>query len=371
MPHSSAKLLIVDDLEENLQLLGQLLSSEGYDLTFAMDAATAFDRAKASPPDLILLDIFLPDASGFEVAERFRTDAALLGVPIIFLTSANDPSTVQRAFACGGVDFVSKPFDPEELLARVKTHVLLKRTRDRLFRLVEERNRLMSVLAHDLRNPVSAIKMATHLLAENMVKDAKRRHELNLTIKSSVKMVEQLIETHLENAVQSQRINQLTPKSFSLTPLLRDLVPPFGLRASEKEIELKIDLTEPEKMPQVLADPLALRQIIENFLSNALKFSAARTSVWLTCKCLDSHLAEVAIADEGPGLSEEDLHRLWSPFARLSARPTGGEASTGLGLSIVKELAGRMNCEVGCDNERPTGARFWIRIPIAADSASN
>lgn len=362
MPHTSASILIIDDLEENLQLLGQLLSADGYSLTFAMNAETAMTRAKAAPPDLVLLDIYLPDISGFELMERLRAEPALMGIPVIFLTSANDPETINRAFASGGVDFVSKPFDHDELLARVKTHVVLKRTRDRLHRLIEERNRLMSVLAHDLRNPVTAIKMASHLLGQNLVSDPKRRQDLHASIDSSVRMVEELIETHLETTVEAQRIHRLVRKPVNLVPLLRDLLPPFGLRASEKEIDLQVELPEGGDALRVVADPLALRQVMENFLSNALKFSPSGTTVRLDLKPGHGEV-EISISDEGPGLSHEDVKRLWSPFARLSARPTGGEASTGLGLSIVKELADRMHCEVGCETEREVGARFWIRLP--------
>lgn len=362
MPDTTGRLLIVDDLENNLQLLGQLLSTEGYELAFALDGETALERAIASPPDLVLLDLFLPGKSGFEVVQSFRQHPSLAGIPVIFLTSANDSETATKAFAAGAVDFVSKPFDHRELLARVRTHMALKNTRDRLGKLVEERNRLMDVLAHDLRNSLSSLKLSTYLLGSGKITDPNKRTELNETVTSSLQMMESLIQSHLEAAAEAQRSTQLRLRTFDLKRFLDDVVSTQRLRASEKEITLTIALPSEEAPLSVHADPLGTRQVLENFLSNAIKFSPPDSSVQLAVVQAASSVI-LRIQDEGPGLTEADQQGLWAPFARLSAQPTGGESSTGLGLSIVKEIAEKMQCRVGCESEPGKGACFWIELP--------
>src|SRR5262245_30053313 len=171
---SKSLVLVVDDISKNLQVVGTLLRKEGYRIVPATSGAQALERVRAETPDLILLDLMMPEMDGLEVCRRLKADSATRSIPVIFLTASNEMEHLVSAFEVGAVDYVTKPFNPPELLARVRTHLELKHARDtivrygqELGRLNEEKNEFMGIAAHDLRNPLSAIKGFSEMIVEN------------------------------------------------------------------------------------------------------------------------------------------------------------------------------------------------------------
>ena len=158
-------ILVVDDISKNLQVVGTLLRKEGYRIVPATSGAQALERVRAETPDLILLDLMMPDMDGLEVCRRLKADPSTLSIPVIFLTASNEMEHLVQGFEVGAVDYVTKPFNPPELLARVRTHLELKHARDTIVRygqelslLNEEKNEFMGIAAHDLRSPLGTIQ---------------------------------------------------------------------------------------------------------------------------------------------------------------------------------------------------------------------
>jgi two-component system sensor histidine kinase/response regulator len=161
---TAARILVVDDQPANLRVVGMLLSRQGYQVVTADSGPKALEICETDPPDLVLLDMMMPGMDGFQVLEEMRAGAAPPSVPVVFVTAAQDRDLLLRAFDAGAVDYVTKPFLPEELLARVSAHVGLKLTRDRLERVAREREELVNLVAHDLKNPLSSVLFASEIL---------------------------------------------------------------------------------------------------------------------------------------------------------------------------------------------------------------
>lgn len=362
MAQSAGTIFVVDDLERNLQIVGDLLTRHRYDVVLAQDGETALKKAESRTPDLILLDLYMPGMSGLDVIQHLKSRPSWMAVPVIFLTAANEKSTIAEALQSGAVDFLSKPFDHGELLARVKVHIDLKRARDDLQQLIEERNRLMAVLAHDIRNPLSAIQMSAHLLEGKILNE--QGSELFRTIRNSAEVINQLIETHLTESAEARRLGSIELRSINIDEPIGESFQTHLMRAERKQITLDLDLSINDPC-KVQADPLALRQVLENLISNAIKFSPPGSTVLVRVAEGNNQSVEIAVDDEGPGLTEEDHRKLWMPYARLSANPTAGEPSTGLGLSIVKDLVDRMGGDISCHSDAGSGASFRIRLKRA------
>ncbi len=182
-PTVPARVLVVDDITRNLQVVGTLLRHAGYEVMPATSDAEALEGAQEQVPDLILLDLMMPDMDGLEVCRRLKADPVLKAIPVIFLTASNEMEHLVNGFEVGAVDYITKPFNAPELLARVRTHLELKRARGtivryglELSRLNEEKNEFMGIAAHDLRNPLSAIKGYTEMMVEDA--EALEHHEL-------------------------------------------------------------------------------------------------------------------------------------------------------------------------------------------------
>jgi two-component system sensor histidine kinase/response regulator len=181
----AGRILVVDDQQANLQVVSALLSRKGYEVVTAANGNDALALVRSRPPDLVLLDMLMPGMDGFELLAELRRDPSLVQLPVVFLTVAQDRDLLLRAFESGAVDYVTKPFMPEELLARVETHLGLKRMRDRLERVARERQELVNLVAHDLKNPLTSIHFAADILLAGDVSDARRQRYLGMIREST------------------------------------------------------------------------------------------------------------------------------------------------------------------------------------------
>src|SRR5262249_11632109 len=173
---AKSRILVVDDVVQNLQVVGTMLRNEGYDVMPASSGPQALERVRVRLPDLILLDLMMPEMDGLEVCRRLKADPQNRQIPIIFLTASNEMEHLVKGFEAGAVDYVTKPFNGAELLARVRTHLELKLARERLREMNDEKNEFMGIAAHDLRNPLSAIRG----YAEMMLEDAQELNHCQL-----------------------------------------------------------------------------------------------------------------------------------------------------------------------------------------------
>jgi two-component system sensor histidine kinase/response regulator len=362
--------LVVDDIAQNIQVVGSILTEAGYEVMPARSGAEALGRVRIQKPDLILLDLMMPDMDGLEVARRLKSDPATDDVPIIFLTASNELDHLVRAFATGAVDYVTKPFNAAELLSRVRTHMELKTARDalklqaqRLHELNEEKNGLLSIAAHDLRNPLTNVLGLVDLIREEIGDgQTETRENLDLiraTATHMLRLVKDLLDV---NAIELGG-RELHPETLALGEIVASVVDQSRRRAAAKGQEIQLEV--PESACAVSMDPEAALQIVDNLVSNAVKYSPPGKTIWLRVKSSGQKVS-LEVEDEGPGLTQQDLARVFAKFARLSSKPTGGESSTGLGLSIVKSLVEASGGRVWVESPPAKGAKFIVELPMAS-----
>jgi two-component system, sensor histidine kinase and response regulator len=358
-----ARILVVDDQPTNIQVVGSALGALGHEIIPAGDGATALKRLALRQPDLILLDFLMPGMDGCEVCRRLKENPEWKDIPVIFLSAADNKDFIIRALEAGGVDYITKPFNQAELISRVRTQLALKAASDRLKQLAEDKDELLGMLAHDMNNYLGGMNMSAELLHEGIdrLKD-ERLATLSGNILRSTAQLLAFMKEFLANAATDYGFTP-KPAVLSLADVATAVVQQYQEAARRKKIEIQTDLPDGEST--VLADASALDQVLDNLLSNALKFSPAGKRVFVSVRPLN-HQVECVVRDEGPGFTAEDQARMFRRYGRLSARPTGGEPSTGLGLSIVRKLVRAMNGELSCESNPGQGTIFAIRLPRPA-----
>jgi two-component system sensor histidine kinase/response regulator len=359
---SAETILIVDDQEQNLRIVGTVLTMMGYEIIAATSAEQAFKRLAARTPDLILLDLLMPGVDGLETCRRLKADARWADLPVIFLSAADDKNLVVQALESGGVDYVTKPFNKAELLSRVRTHLALKKARDELRHLAEDKDELLGILAHDLKNHLAGMKLSAGLLAERAEDLPPRCLRLAENIAHSTDRMLAFVKEFLAN--QSAERLVLRPTQVDLGVLLGGVVERHRAAAAVKRISLTADVAGHAVLVQ--ADPEAVCQVLDNLISNAIKFSPSDKSVRVSISPPAGGFARCAVVDEGPGFTAEDQEKMFNRYRRLSARPTGGEPSTGLGLSIVKRLVDSMSGRISLESAPGEGARFLLQLPLSS-----
>jgi two-component system sensor histidine kinase/response regulator len=308
------------------------------------------------------MDVIMPGMSGFEVCRQIRENPAWKDIPVIFVSAADDKDLVVRAFNEGGVDYVTKPFNHAELLSRVRTHLMLKSARDQSYQLAEDRDELMGILAHDLKNHLSGMQLSAQLLRDRIdpATDAKTQRLVENMYRSTGQLLS-FVKEFLANASVDHGM-ELGRQKVNLKEAVTQAVQEYQEAAARKNLRLNLSL--PEEDASILGDTTALNQVLDNLISNAVKFSFPDKEVNISVR-LAGEQVECVIQDHGPGFTPEDKARMFRRYGRLSARPTGGEPSTGLGLSIVKKLVQEMEGEVACESLAGEGATFTVRLPGA------
>lgn len=357
----NATILIVDDQEQNLQVVGTVLSMTGYEVIPARSGEQAFKRMAARTPDLILLDLLMPEMDGMEVCRLLKADLRWAEVPVIFLSAADDKNLIVEALECGGVDYVTKPFNKAELLSRVRTHLALKQARDQLLHLAEDKDELLGILTHDLRNHLMGIQLSAAVLRKRHDEVSVECGKLVENIVQSTRSMMTFVEEFLAN--QSAEHLQVQAEAIDINGAIREAVERHAALADVKKIALHLKL--PKGVIVAIADQGAVAHVLDNLLTNAIKFSPAGSEVTLGAGKGQVGWIHFTVSDQGPGFTAEDQERMFRRYGRLSARPTGGEPSTGLGLSIVKRLVDNMNGRILVESDEGKGACFTVRLPVA------
>ena len=357
-------ILVVDDQDANLQLVGGFLRREGYEVNTANSGPAALECIAARRPDLILLDVRMPGMDGFALCERVRLIPECLDIPVIFLSAAEESGFIIKAFESGGVDYITKPFRKPELIARVRTHLALKTNLDRMIRLLREKDELLGMVAHDLKNPLFAISLTVQTLRNKLPPEASFEARIIDSIESTVKEMSGSIESLLSQQAEEFAEFPLTFQPINLEVALKAAIGSLSRAAADKQS--LIETVVPADPVMVMADASALKHLLENLVSNAIKFSPRGSKLTVTAMLQPDGMPACLVTDEGPGLTPDDEAGLFQKYRRLSARPTAGESSTGMGLAIVKMLAERMSGHVTATNrEDRSGAVFTLFLPPA------
>jgi two-component system sensor histidine kinase/response regulator len=358
-----ARILVVDDQPANIQIIGAILGPFGHEIVPASDGVTALKRLAARPPDLILLDLLMPVMDGFEVCRQIKAEPAWREIPIIFLSAADDKELVVRALDLGGTDFITKPFSHAELMCRVRTQLVFKATRDRLAQMAEDKDELIGILAHDLKNSLGGMNMSAELLHRQVMRyDNGRLLNLSENLLATSAQSLAFVKEYLANAACDQAFVAKLDVA-SLADAASRVAWRYQEAARRKELQIITDFMDGDS--SVVADYSALDQVLDNLVSNAVKFSPQGRRIEVSVRAAGGRI-ECVVRDEGPGFTEADKARMFRRYGRLTAKPTGGEPSTGLGLSIVRKLVQLMNGELTCESSEGRGATFTFRLPRPA-----
>lgn len=362
--YSDARILVVDDQESNVRVLSDMLGQLGFGIIATTAGEQALKCLSGQQVDLILLDVLMPEMDGFEVCSRIRMQPQFAGIPIVFLSAADDKAFIVRALEAGAVDYVTKPFNQAELASRVKTHLALKRARDSLHQLAEDKDELLGILAHDLKNHLGGMQMSAQLMRDRANEmDDKRLKRMSSNILDASNQMFSFVNEFLAN-IAADREPALNLEASSFSAAAAAAVQRYSIAAQSKSITFHESY--PTEAPLVMSDQRALDQVFDNLVSNAVKFSPPDKSIWISIERVSGGIPECRVRDEGPGCSESDRAEMFRRYQRLSARPTAGEPSIGLGLSIAKRHVDAMKGSLRCESEPGRGATFILRLPPAA-----
>lgn len=357
----SSVILVVDDQAANIQTVGAHLSGAGFDVMPALSGEQAMQRIGARLPDLILLDLLMPGMDGFEVLAQLRKDPATAPLPVIVLTAMHDRALLVKAFDAGAVDYVTKPFVVEELLARVRTHLELKRTRDHLSRIAKEQAELTQIVAHDLKSPLSNIQFSTQMLQQQRQLPPERSERLLKMIDASTQEALKFIQSYLGRWADGELKRRHNTQTLMLAPLLE--------RAIERMIDpaaargMRIHLDAGSDPLAVAADETAVMNVLQNLLSNAVRYSRPDTELEVQQCPGTPGFMRIRVLDRGPGISEDDQKKLFRRYARLSA--PASENSSGLGLAIAKQEIAQMGGHLWFEPRAGGGSVFAFELPAS------
>ncbi len=354
----AGRVLVVDDQPANLRTLTVLLSRVGYEVATAANGDDALARAEARTPDLILLDMMMPGRDGFAVLAEIRQRPALQDVPVVFLTAAQDRELLLRAFDGGAVDYVTKPFIPEELLARVHAHIGLKLARDRLERVARERQELVNLVAHDLKNPLTGVLFASEILLQDGCRPERVPRYLEMihgSAQDALGYIRRYLETQAGRHAQADA-------AASLGEAFAWLVERYELQFESRG--MRLESSAPGDDAKVAIDPLVLRQVGENLLGNAMKY-APGSVVELSARRGAAGYWRVVVEDRGPGIAAGRQRDLFKPFVRLTDEDPAGGLSSGLGLSLARQILADHGGALWYEDREGGGARFVIELPAA------
>lgn len=363
MIENNRKVLIVDDNYKNIELAVSLLQEENYEIAIAGSGIEALSVIKEFSPDLVLLDVMMPEMDGFEVCRNLKSDLKYKDIPVIFLTAKSEMDDMLNGFRAGGVDYIKKPFNQEELLMRVKTHVDLKKSLELLQYHNKEKSALLSITAHDLKNPLQAIWGLVDVIESKYdTLNTEEIFDIIYNIKNATKTAISITKDLLDLHKYESRIFNFKLNDFDCESLVKKVISYNTGIAMEKNINIHYS-KELDVRSDIYADKGKFERIIDNLISNAVKFSEKGTNVFVKIYN-DYKNTIISIRDEGPGFTDKDKELIFRKFAKLSAKPTAGETSSGLGLSIVKLLVEAMNGSIEYKTEVGVGTEFFVSFPL-------
>jgi signal transduction histidine kinase len=353
-------ILVVDDTPENLRLLAEILTEQGYRVRPAANGERALATVQKEPPDLILLDVMMPELDGYEVCRRLKAAAKTRDIPIIFISALNEVFDKVTAFAIGGVDYITKPFQVEEVLARVQIHLSLKEMRQTLQeqnRQLQEQNRELDAfaqtVAHDLKSPLANVLASLSLMQAYFPDlDEDMLQLLQVSVNASRKMNNIIDELLLLAGVRREAV-QVTPLNMA------EVVNQALSHLTQMIDEYQPELIVPDRWPLAQGYAPWLEEVWTNYISNGLKYGGQPARLELGATPQADGIVRFWVRDHGPGLSPEEQGWLFTEFTRLDPVRAQGH---GLGLSIVRRIMNKLGGQCGVESTPGQGSEFYFTL---------
>lgn len=352
-------IVIVDDTPENLQLLMEMLSKQGYRVRPAPNGELALASIQKEAPDLILLDIIMPDMDGFEVCRRLKANDQVHDIPVIFISALNEVFDKVTAFASGGVDYITKPLQVEEVLARVRTHLNLREMRQNLEEERQELEAFAHTVAHDLKNPLGTLIGLLELIkSEADESDESSLNLLDLGMSSAYKLHSIVDELLLLASVRKEKVVMMSVN-------MGEAVEQAFRRLEGMVNEYQPEVIVQDSWPAVMGYGPWIEEVWVNYLSNALKYGGNPPRLQLGADSDYQGMIRFWVKDNGAGLEMADQSALFTEFTRLDKLRAQGH---GLGLSIVRRIVDKLGGYVGVESAPNEGSLFYFMLPIIPES---
>ena len=367
-------ILIVDDKPENLRPLFEALGREGYELRQSLSGQQALQVVQLDPPDLILLDISMPELDGYEVCRRLKAQPQTRDIPVIFLGALDESLDQAKAFKVGGADYVTQPFQIAEVLARVKHQIRLqqlqsvnRQQQQQLEAVKDELKLFTSSVSHDLRSPLRGLQGLSKALLEDY---GHQLDELGTTYLQRIEATAISMDQLLNALIAYSRIDRT---EIVIEPVSLEAVVSSAMQSLQAELERKQAYVEVQPdLPEVMGYSPVLEQIATNLLDNACKYVAPGDRPHIK---IEAHLSEPNSAeptyvcwsfqDNGIGISPADQTKIFQPFTRLHGVET--YPGSGFGLATVQRGVTRLGGTCGVESSEQQGSRFWVRLPAHVD----
>ncbi|HEY9741049.1 MAG TPA: hybrid sensor histidine kinase/response regulator [Coleofasciculaceae cyanobacterium] len=355
-------ILVVDDSPDNLFLVQTILEEEGYEISLAEDGRVALEQIEISAPDLILLDVMMPEMDGFEVTKRIRENRNLPFMPILLITAFDQPSVV-KGLDSGADDFIRKPVEVDELLARVRSLLRLKHAIDEREQIARQREDFVSWMTHDLRTPIVAAERMLMLFQQGALGElSPGMDEAITTMARSNRNLLAMVNTLLEVYRYEAGRKNLYFSPINVQEVVEEVIQELSPLASEKGLDVKYQSGE-NVNTKVVGDRLELHRVFTNLIGNAIKFTdTGSVEVRLSNSLPGSEEAWllVEVQDTGPGITLEDQKILFDRFRQGSHKRSG----SGLGLHLSKRIAETHQGTIEVKSELGKGSLFIVRLPL-------
>ncbi|NJO15933.1 MAG: response regulator [Thioploca sp.] len=361
-------LLVVDDMPDNIKILLKILTQLHFKVLAARDGQQGIKIADYVLPDLILLDIMMPEMDGFEVCRYLKSQARTQAIPIIFMTALDDVHSKIKGFECGAADYITKPFQHKEVIARVDTHIHLHQLQQQLqaqMKELEKRNKELDAfahtVAHDLKNPLNGVINLTEVLLETCPFDTlnpavvKCKERLQVVTQAGYQMLNIIESMLLLAGVSKQETVTLQP--LDMAKIIDQVVQSLSSMLTEYQAEIKL----PPEWPLAKGYAPWVQEIWINYLTNGLKYGGNPPVLELGTSPPENGMICFWVQDNGSGITETEQHRLFTPFTRLQEDRAHGH---GLGLSIVQQIAEKLGGQVGVESAPGKGSLFFFTLPV-------
>ncbi len=364
---SDFSILVVDDNKENLKVVSNFLKKEGYQIALSLNADDALNILKENKIDLILLDVMMPGTDGFTLCRMLKENPRLQDIPVIFLTAKTETSDLVEGFSSGGVDYITKPFQKEELIARVNNHIALTHAKNQVTKQAEEirkinrtKDRLYSVIAHDIKSPFANISMFISTLAEGFLEPGSEEYfEIVESINNSTNETYTLLVNLLQWTRSQTGDLELSHEQIPVENLITTTVRLMGQQAEKKQIAISHLVDDNLTLT---ADRNMLKSILQNLIGNSIKFTNPGGRISVKAYRQESSVC-FEVTDNGIGIPEKNQQKLFVDESQVTTRGTNDEKGSGLGLLLVKEFVQRHNGTIHVTSKEGEGTKITLSFP--------
>ncbi len=360
MNNKDQHILIVDDNLKNLQITAKILREKSFAISLAQSGQEALKLVEEVHPSLVLLDIMMPEMDGYEVCRKIKADQKNKELPIVFLTAKDTSADLVEGFNAGGVDYIVKPFNRDELITRVSNHLELAHSRKKIIEMSLNQDKLYSIIAHDIRSPLAGITMMLNLLSDGTVSPQDPFFKETIkSLKETSDRTISILNDLLEWANVKSDSSSLQIRPINLNSLLKDVLALLKTIADKKAIHIDLNIS---KKTVIIADETSMHTVFRNILSNAIKFTPLKGKIKITSS-EENDRTKIHFKDNGIGMSEEIIQKVFNDNQHHTTYGTNNEKGTGLGTKVIKDFVKKNGGTIEVKSSIEKGTIFTVCLP--------